>query len=65
MVTPKRMSAPPIDGVPAFLRCPSGTSSRTFEWPYWRTRIRSMKSGPARSPTRSAVSPAATMRKDG
>ena len=54
-----------MDGVPAFFLWPSGVSSRTLLAPYWMTRIRSMKVGPKRSPSTMAVSPAATMRKDG
>jgi len=42
-VTASRMSAPPIDGVPVFFWCDSGVSSRTFEAPYCRVRMRSMK----------------------
>jgi hypothetical protein len=64
-VTARRMSAPPIDGVPAFFLWPSGVSSRTLVEPYWSSRMRSMKSGPRRSPRRSDTSPAATIRKDG
>ena len=59
------MSAPPIDGVPAFFLWPSGVSSRTLLAPYWRTRIRSMKAGPRSRPITMAVRPAATIRKDG
>jgi hypothetical protein len=40
-------------------------SSRTLLDPYWITRIRSMKSGPRRSPRTIAVRPAATIRKEG
>ena len=53
-----------VPGAKCFL-CPSGVSSRTFVEPYWSARMRSMKNGPSRSPTTSATSPAATMRKDG
>ena len=64
-MTASRMSAPPIEGVPAFFLCASGVSSRTLEAPYCRTRIRSMKNGPSSRPRSSATRPAATMRKDG
>ena len=54
-----------LDGVPVFTRWLSGVSSRTFDAPYWISRIRSMNSGPSSRPQSSAVKPAAMIRNEG
>ena len=56
-----RISAPPMVGVPALVRCDLGPSSRTA-WPIFLAASQRMTAGPAISEIASAVSAASTVR---
>ena len=57
------MSAPPIVGVPFFVACPAGPSSRISS-PSWRSRARRMNQGATMKVISSDVSVARPMRVD-
>ena len=52
-----RISAPPIVGVPALLRCVCGPSERT-RWPTWYSASQRIMRGPTSNEIASAVSAA-------
>ncbi len=56
-----RISAPPMVGVPALVRCDLGPSSRTA-WPIFLAASQRMTPGPAISEIASAVRAASTVR---
>ena len=56
------MSTPPMVGVPVFVRCDCGPSSRT-NCPIWNSRSFSITHGPINSAISSAVSEANAVRK--
>jgi hypothetical protein len=58
----KRMSRPPIVGVPALMKCACGPTSRMF-WPTDRRRSVRMNHGPRRNEMASAVTAAIAARK--
>jgi len=55
------ISSPPIVGVPFFVWCDDGPSSR-ISWPICECRRRLIRPGPSNSDSRSAVSVASAVR---
>ena len=64
-VTPMRMMRPPMVGVPRFVWCEAGVSSRTLLCPLCFRRKYAMSRGPTTIPATSEATSAATIRKVG